>query len=292
MVRAAALAWAALVLAYGAGYLGTSRPAGLGLVVAMLGLVAALLGPLALIAALGRLWDAATQRSAEIEALAKRLAAVESAQEKAGRRIKGLEGASRPPAPAPAASPAPGPGPDPQPPAEIQAALPLAEPAEPSTPLTLLETIQALNFPQDAEDRAGFDVLTRALALQDMAKLLQAAEDCLNYLAHVGLYMDDLLPAPATAADWRQFAKGGAARADLMPLAGITDPAALEAVRNAMRADAIFRDTALHFQRLFDRTLSDFAPEADDAALLRLVDTRSGRAFVLLTQVSGMAHGS
>jgi len=166
-----------------------------------------------------------------------------------------------------------------------QPMLPFAD--DGTLPLSTEETIRALNFPQDAQDRAGFEILARALARHDLARLLQASEDCLNFLAHLGLYMDDLLPAPASPADWRQFSKGGRARAALLPLNGIRDQAALDAVRMEMRADPIFRDAALHFQRRFDQMLSEFEPTATDTELLDLIDTRTGRAFILLAQVAG-----
>ncbi len=178
------------------------------------------------------------------------------------------------PSPAPAAAPDPG-----------QPMLPFGDSAAP--PLDLEDTIRALNFPQDAQDHAGFAVLRRALQSHQTARLLQASEDCLNYMAHQGLYMDDLLMAPAEADDWRSFAKGGAARAALLPITGIMDREAVGTVQSLMRADAIFRDAALHFQRKFDTLLQGIAPEASDADLLNLIDTRTGRAFVLIAQASG-----
>ncbi|MEM9429569.1 MAG: hypothetical protein AAGA32_08730 [Pseudomonadota bacterium] len=161
--------------------------------------------------------------------------------------------------------------------------LALDEPVE----LSNTQVVRALNFPADAGDAAGFDILRRALARPDLAQLLQAAEDCLNFLAEEGLYADDLLVAQASASDWRTFAKGGAARAALMPIQGIHDTGATTAVHARMRTDAVFRDAALVFQRRFDSFLSRFAPMAEDREVLDLMDTRSGRAFILFAQVSG-----
>lgn len=300
------LGWTGLVLAYAIGYVGTLSPGGGELVLLIAGLLGAVIVPVGLIWAVVWLYSELLSRHGGQDGLAgqmremreeiarqdKRLKTAEQALRKAQadlQTVRAAQSSAVVPAPPPPRSA------EQRPKAtdslvatvlEEQPDLPL-EGAHGPAPLTLDETIRALNFPQDADDRAGFDVLKRALASHELARLLQASEDCLNLLAHEGLYMDDLFPAPASADDWRQFAKGGAARAALLPLNGIRDDQALETVRTAMRADPIFRDTALHFQRQFDQMLSGVAAEADDRSLLDLVDTRSGRAFVLLVQASG-----
>ena len=186
----------------------------------------------------------------------------------------------------PVASPTAEGGPEPLPPVGEQPELPMLAPPG-HVALSTPQIVRALNFPADAEDTQGFDLLRRALARRDLAELLQAAEDCLNFLAQERLYMDDLLMAPATAEDWRRFAKGGQARAALMPIQGIRDEAATLAVQARMRADPVFRDSALVFQRRFDAFLAGFAPAASDREVLDLIDSRSGRAFVLFAQISG-----
>lgn len=277
--------------------------------IAGLGVTAAV--PLILLGLLVTAIADAHRATAIAEALASRLRTIETDTEVATRRLRILESSAgnaparltvepvTVPTPAvaapglpdqtPAPTPAPAHAPDPAPTTayaqDHQPDLPLLD-AQPSA-LSLADTIKALNFPSDPADTAGFAILSRALASHDLSRMLQASEDLLNYLAHLGLYMDDLLPAPASADDWRQFAKGGAARAELMPLQGITDTAALKTVHETMRADPVFRDCALHFQRMFDRMLQKIAPEAGDDALLDLVDTRSGRAFALMVQVTG-----
>ncbi len=170
--------------------------------------------------------------------------------------------------------------------APVQPELPMLEPPG-DVVLSRAQIVRALNFPEDAGDEAGFAVLRQALARRDLAELLQAAEDCLNYLSQDMLYMDDLLMEPAGAEEWRAFARGGRARAALLPIQGIRDEAAMLSVQAKMRSDAVFRDTALVFQRRFDVFLSEYAVDADDAELLALMDTRTGRAFVLFAQVNG-----
>jgi hypothetical protein len=54
-----------------------------------------------------------------------------------------------------------------------------------------------------------------------------------------------------------------------------------------MRRDHIFRDAVHHFLRQFDRTLAAFEPEATDAEIARLSETRTARAFMLLGRVAG-----
>ncbi|QHQ37016.1 hypothetical protein [Algicella marina] len=176
---------------------------------------------------------------------------------------------------------------EPTPPSQPdQPELPILEPPG-DVELSRAQVVRALNFPENAGDDVGFALMRRALARRDLAELLQAAEDCLNYLSQQLLYMDDLLMEPAGAEDWRAFAKGGRSRAALLPIQGIRDEAAAATVQKRMRSDAVFRDTALVFQRRFDMFLGDFAKEASDAELLGLMDTRTGRAFILFAQVSG-----
>lgn len=168
---------------------------------------------------------------------------------------------------------------------EAQPALPIGE-AEPEAELGPDEILRALDFPRDADDREGFAALRRALRHHGLARMLQAAEDVLNLLSQEEVFMDDLRPEPASAEAWRALASGrrGAALAEI---GGIRDARALDIVRQLMRADPIFRDSVLVFQRRFDALLAEIAPELDDAALLALADTRSGRAFTLCARASG-----
>lgn len=194
-----------------------------------------------------------------------------------------------PPEP-PGADPA-GPAPhrtDPQPdPAEAEAAprLDLAE-AESERPLDPDTLIRALQFPADAEDEEGFRALRQARRDRAAAQVVTAAQDLLTLLSENGLYMDDVEPAPAGAEVWRGFADGarGAAVAEI----GGAGTAETEArISERLRSDAIFRDAAHHFLRLFDRLLSERAPALSDADLEALSATRSARAFALLGRSLG-----
>ncbi|MFO1106314.1 MAG: hypothetical protein U1E34_09435 [Amaricoccus sp.] len=148
------------------------------------------------------------------------------------------------------------------------------------------DLIRALDFPRDAEDREGFRALKAALRHHGLAQMLQAAEDVLNLLSSVGVYMEDLAPEPGDPAAWRRFI-AGARGAELAGIGGIDDPQALERARELMRDDPIFRDTALYFQRRFDSVLTEFGDGAEDAQLLQIAATRSGRAFTLLARLGG-----
>jgi hypothetical protein len=169
--------------------------------------------------------------------------------------------------------------------AEAQPALPMPAP-EPEAALGWDDLLRAWDFPRDAEDRAGFDALRRALRHHDLAQMLQAAEDVLNLLSREGVYMDDLVHEPASAEAWRAFLDGQRGES-VAAVGGIRDERAVGTVRTLMKADPIFRDTSLFFQRRFDGLLTDLAADADDAQLLALADTRSGRAFMLCARASG-----
>jgi hypothetical protein len=54
-----------------------------------------------------------------------------------------------------------------------------------------------------------------------------------------------------------------------------------------MRDDPVFRDAVHQFVRTFDRVFPDFAEGATDVEVARFGDTRTGRAFMLLGQVTG-----
>lgn len=171
-------------------------------------------------------------------------------------------------------------------PAGDQPDLPMLPEAEAGAALDWPDLIRALDFPRDAEDRDGFRALKRALRHHSLAQMLQAAEDVLNLLSQEGVYMDDLTVVPGAPEAWRRFIDG-ARGAEVAGVGGVRDPRPLEIARGLMKSDPIFRDTALFFQRRFDGVLQDFAQDVDDAQLMRLADTRTGRAFMLLARLSG-----
>ncbi|UWQ92144.1 hypothetical protein K3727_04925 [Rhodobacteraceae bacterium M382] len=159
-----------------------------------------------------------------------------------------------------------------------------AEELEP--PLPTDDFLKALNFPETAEDEAGFAALRRALRDRKAGQLIQAAQDVLTLLSQDGIYMDDLRPDMARPEVWRQFASGIRGR-PVAALGGVRDRTSLALSNARMKQDPIFRDAAHHFLRLFDRAFAEFEPNATDADISALSDTRTARAFMLLGRVAG-----
>ncbi len=153
-------------------------------------------------------------------------------------------------------------------------------------PLPADDFLRALNFPESAADVEGFAALSRARRNRVAAQLLQAAEDVLTLLSQEGVYMDDLRPDTVRPEIWRQFAQGQRGPA-VSALGSVRDPETLAPVSARMKADPIFRDVAHHFLRLFDRMLAGLEPVATDGELVELANTRTARAFILLSRVAG-----
>ncbi|MEM8979431.1 MAG: hypothetical protein AAGD04_08095 [Pseudomonadota bacterium] len=161
------------------------------------------------------------------------------------------------------------------------------EEAAPVSVLSNDDLLRALHFPKDADDITGFAALRRALKDNQASALIQAAQDILTLLSQEGIYMDDLTfdrPRPDL---WRRFAKGERGPA-LSALGGVRDRASLALTAQKMREDTIFRDTAHHFLRRFDKSLMGFEPNMSDTELTQLSVTRSALAFMLLGRVAGV----
>ena len=56
--------------------------------------------------------------------------------------------------------------------------------------------MRALDFPRDADDRAGLPGAAAALRHHGLAQMLQAAEDVLNLLSQEGVFVDELPMEP------------------------------------------------------------------------------------------------
>ena len=153
-------------------------------------------------------------------------------------------------------------------------------------PLEREAFIRALNFPEDAEDKAGFDALRKALKDRKAAQLIQAAQDVLTLLSQDGIYMDDLRPDAARPEVWRSFAAGERGR-PIAALGGIRDRSSLALSAARMKQDTIFRDAAHHFLRRFDKSFAEFEEIASDTEIAALSSTRTARAFMLLGRVAG-----
>ncbi len=154
-------------------------------------------------------------------------------------------------------------------------------------PVSTEDFITALNFPETAEDKAGFDALRRALADRRAARLITASQDVLTLLSQDGIYMDDLMPDRARPEVWRRFAQGERGRT-IAGLGGVRDRSSLALTAGRMRQDSIFRDTSHHFLRTFDQTFAQIADSLSDHEIIQLTNTRTARAFMLLGRVAGL----
>lgn len=159
-------------------------------------------------------------------------------------------------------------------------------PEEFRPPLSVASFIRALQFPETPEDKEGFRALRLALEDRTSAKLIRAAQDVLTLLSQDGIYMDDLQPDMCHPELWRRFAAGERGRS-IAALGGIRDRASLALTAARMKSDPVFRDAAHHFLRAFDKTFAAFEPNATDAELADLADTRTARAFMLFGRVTG-----
>jgi hypothetical protein len=153
-------------------------------------------------------------------------------------------------------------------------------------PLSVADFIRALQFPETPEDREGFRALRLALEDRTSSKLIRAAQDVLTLLSQDGIYVDDLQPDLCHPELWRRFAAGERGRS-IAALGGIRDRSSLALTAGRMKSDPVFRDAAHHFLRAFDKTIAVFEPNASDAELADLADTRTARAFMLFGRVTG-----
>ncbi len=172
-------------------------------------------------------------------------------------------------------------------PGNTQPSLELGTPPPATTsPLSVDDFIGALNFPENEDDAEGFRQLRKALGDPISARLVRASQDVLTLLSQDGIYMDDLRPDRARPELWRQFAAGERGKS-IAPLGGIHDRSSIALSSGRMRSDPVFRDAVHHFLRQFDKTFAKFAEFATDADIIRLADTRTSRAFMLLARVTG-----
>ena len=186
------------------------------------------------------------------------------------------EDAPRAKAPAPIATPT-----------EDQPALALGtQTSDMAVPLDVDDLIRALNFPETAEDEAGFAALRRAMKDRNAAQLIQASQDILTLLSQDGIYMDDLTPDRARPEIWRMFGQGARGR-PVAALGGIRDRSSLALTVGRMKQDPIFRDAAHHFLRRFDKLFAEFEKVASDGEIAAMAETRTARAFMLLGRVAG-----
>lgn len=153
--------------------------------------------------------------------------------------------------------------------------------------MEVADFIKALQFPDSAEDEERIRALRLALTHPDIARMIRAAQDVLTLLSQDGIYMDDLQPDQPLVGSWRRFASGERGTA-ITSVGAISDAELVSQTHARMQDDTVFRDAAQHFLRVFDRIVQEFAPNASDAELLALADTRTARAFMLVGRAAGI----
>lgn len=282
---AATLAWVLLVLLFWLAGPSEGTVSGLGRLAALVGVVL----PLVLIWTAVGLARMLADLRAEAAMLRARMEALRPEERAAADRDAAL-----PAAPGRTALGALRPAPRPARPEQKQTGLRAGEPRQSDLPLdppapvhiSPGELVAALDFPDGPDDHAAIAALRTALANPETARCIRAAQDVITLLAGHGVYMDDLPDSRADAQGWRRFLEGQ--RSGAQALGDIGDLAALDTAAMLMREDEVFRDAGHHFLRQYDRTLSRAAAGMDDPALAAAADTRSGRAFRLLAQVTGM----
>ncbi|MBF9030760.1 hypothetical protein HKCCE3408_10190 [Rhodobacterales bacterium HKCCE3408] len=233
----------------------------------------------------------AAQRSNEadpgIGALAEKLEQIAAAQREAQTQLARLAAAPQA-AEAAIVSPRVAPTPDPAADTPPQPSLGLGTPTPPlDEPMTVAEFVKALDFPQTDRDAEGFRVLRKALRDPLTQRLVRASQDVLTLLSQDGIYMDDLKPDRARPEVWRRFAHGERGR-QIAGLGGVHDRSSLALASGRMKQDPVFRDAVHHFLRHFDHTIMEFERHATDEDIVRLADTRTARAFMLLGRVTGV----
>ncbi|MFT6222660.1 MAG: hypothetical protein ACJA1F_000497 [Paracoccaceae bacterium] len=170
---------------------------------------------------------------------------------------------------------------------ERQASLALGpDTAASALPISIEDFIRAMHFPESEDDKVGFRALKMALRDPKVSGLVRSSQDVLTLLSEDRIYMDDLSPDRARAEIWRKFAHGERGRA-IASLGGVRDRTSLTVTAGRMRQDPVFRDTAHHFLRKFDKTFAEFETMANDAEIIALSETRTARAFMLLGRVAG-----
>lgn len=180
----------------------------------------------------------------------------------------------------------PRPGPAARGRADEQPSLALGPTAEDAaTPVSAVDFVRALNFPDSAEDRDGIRALRNALADPSAARLIRAAQDVLNLLAQDAIFMDDLTPSGTRVDLWRRFAQGERGP-EITAIGAVSDRSSQLLAASRMRSDTIFRDAVHHFLRQFDKTFASFEKSATDAEVHALAQTRTARAFMLMGRVT------
>lgn len=151
---------------------------------------------------------------------------------------------------------------------------------------SLLESqylIRALNFPNDEHDTIGFEIMRRAFGDRSVQSVMAASHNILTMLSQDGIYVDDLPPSRIPAEAWRGIARRE--RSEVIESFEVTrDPAMLAVIKDRLHDDIEFRDGGQHLVVHFQQLLVTFEAQLTDTNFLELGETRTARAFLLLSE--------
>ncbi len=142
--------------------------------------------------------------------------------------------------------------------------------------------VKAANFPEHEQDKETLDALYDVLTDPEAAALLQSSEDTLATLADLDLYMEDFVPQKSPVSSWREHSNGSGT---IQPIEAPLEQSRITAKLNA---DAAFQKLSERFVRRYHSVLKRLFNEcADEELAVKLADSRTGRAYILMSGALG-----
>ncbi|MEO1291636.1 MAG: hypothetical protein AAFV62_02190, partial [Pseudomonadota bacterium] len=155
-----------------------------------------------------------------------------------------------------------------------------------NAPLDWSKLVRAANFPDSEDDRETLQAIYAVLSDAHAASMLQHAEDALSALADINLFMDELEPVHAPSSLWQSYIENGDAP-NVLELGGVRDPDALMDAEELIEERDGFEETVEKLISAYEALLEKLFKSGQDPALaVRLADTRTGRAYMLLARAS------
>lgn len=153
--------------------------------------------------------------------------------------------------------------------------------------ITLNDIAHVLNFSDQKEKGDWANAFAQLSQDGRYLDFIRMAEDVIEVLESEGIYVEDLNLRTAQSDIWLEFASGERGEA-VQDLAGIRDPSVLALTRGRLRNDPKFHDVALRFQKQFIHMLDELSEGAADEDFLLLNQSRGGRVFIILAEISGL----
>lgn len=152
----------------------------------------------------------------------------------------------------------------------------LVEETDVNIEMNWIHFIRAADFPQHATDPDTLHAIENVLKNKSAVKFLEFSEDMLALLAENNLFMEDYEPHIPPLENWI-----------CRPLDLSFDHQSLIAARKIsglIRNSIDFEKISHAFTNVFDEMLNRIFDETDGHEVLGLADTRSGRAYLLITR--------